>query len=112
MLCNGVVQREDCKLKGVSIVLNASWWRKHVAIEVNGHPLRSGLGTINRDDAKLLRPDGLHSWLDDALRSAEHSLSECLRSTSFSLCAFVALCAVFVLCAIFAICGHFSGLRE
>src|ERR1700688_4260840 len=40
---------------------------QHVAIEIAEHPFAPWLGTIDTDDAKMLRYDLLHAWVYDTL---------------------------------------------
>jgi hypothetical protein len=100
MLLHGLLQREHGRLKCISIVFDTRRLGHHVSVEVHQHPFQSGPGTINRDNARFLRANGLDSWLKDALGATGDSLSECLRSTSFSPC------------AVFTLRNHFRGLRE
>ena len=83
------------ELKAIAIVFNIGRLREHVPIEIGEPPCGSRFGTVDGDDAKLIRPDGLHSLLNHALRSAEYGFFEFLRSTSISLCPSLAGCKHF-----------------
>src|SRR5262249_857814 len=51
--------------KGIAIVLHDQWRHQDLAKEIAEHPLGAGLGTINADDAEVLRSHLLHARMDD-----------------------------------------------
>ena len=50
----------------VPVVLDERGIDQHFAVEVAEHPLGPGLGTVDGDDAKVLRPNGLDARVNDA----------------------------------------------
>src|SRR5262249_2158010 len=52
-------------VKGIAIVLHDQWRHQDLAKEIAEHPLGAGLGTINADDAEVLRSHLLHARMDD-----------------------------------------------
>ena len=53
------------RLEAVSCVLDRGGRYEDLAVEVGQHPFGAGLGTINADDAEMLRTDGLNPGVDD-----------------------------------------------
>ena len=118
MFFHGLLQRQHGQVKGTSVMFNDRGLAEHLSIEVGEHPLGPHLGTVDGNDAKLLRADGLHPCLNDALRPAEDVRSELLRPTPLPDCPDVTVCTIFADCGGVAVCAdlavrnHFCGLRE
>ena len=98
MLFDRLFECQRSELKTAAVVFNVGRLREHVPIEIREPPCRSHFGTVDGDDAKLLRPDGLDTLLNNPLRSAEYRFFEFLRSATTSLC------------PSFAGCNHFNCL--
>ena len=47
-----------------AVMFNNGGWDQDVAEKVAQHPLGTRFGTIDADNAKMLRADTLHPWLD------------------------------------------------
>jgi hypothetical protein len=81
MLFTGLAQLTDSQFELHALVLDRCRRDEHSAIEVGQHPLRTGLGAIDGDDAEALGPNFLDARLDYAARFAEHGLPESAGST-------------------------------
>ena len=69
----------DGQLEFGSTMLDRGGRHENLAIEVTQHPLGSILGTIDADNAEVLRPDLLHAGLNDARRLSQDGLRKSLR---------------------------------
>ena len=78
MLFDRLFERQHGELKTAAVVFDVGRLREHVPIEICEPPCGLRFGTVNGDDTKPLRPDGLHTLLNNSLRSAEHRLFEFL----------------------------------
>ena len=84
--------------KTAAVVFDAGRLREHFTIEIGEPPCGASFGIVDGDDAKLLRPDGLDTLLNNFLRSAAYRLLKFLRSTAITLC------------PSFSGCNHFNCL--
>ena len=50
--------------RGPAVMLDGGGWNEDVAIEIGEHPFGAGLGTIDGDDAEVLRSDLLDPGMD------------------------------------------------
>ena len=78
MLFDRLFERQHGELKTAAVVFDVGRLREHVPVEIGEPPCGSRFGTVNGDDTKPLRPDGLHTLLNNSLRSAEYRLFESL----------------------------------
>jgi len=98
MLLAGLSQLADGEVELRALMFDGRWWDENFTVEVGEHPLGSGFGTIDGDDAKVFGSDLLDSRLDHTVWFAENSLTEFTGSTA---------------CAFFArlnLCSHSNGL--
>src|SRR5438128_9764478 len=58
----------DCRIQAGAVVFDNGWRDDDVAVEISKHPLGSGLGAINADDAKVLRTYILDARMDNTAR--------------------------------------------
>jgi len=68
VLFDSLSESQHSELKRAAMMFDIRRGAEDIAIKIHEHPLGSSLGTINGDDAKLLRPYGLNSRLNNALR--------------------------------------------
>ncbi len=64
----GLAQLGDGAVEALAGVLDLGLLDQDVAVEIGEHPFRAGLGTIDGDDAEVLRSDLLDPGLDRARR--------------------------------------------
>ena len=76
----------DGQLQLRLLVLDDRRRNEHLAVEVAKHPFRAGLGAIDRDDPKPLRPDLLHAILNHPARLAQRRLRNQTISARFAFC--------------------------
>jgi hypothetical protein len=65
---HGLTQLSRRRRQGGPVMLDDGGWNQDIAIEVAQHPLGAGLGTIDADNAKMLRSDLLDARVNDAAR--------------------------------------------
>src|ERR1700720_2122243 len=68
MLCHVLTELGGGRCQSNAVVLHGCEGEQDVAIEVAQHPLRAGLGTIDANNAKVLRSDLLDPGVNDAAR--------------------------------------------
>jgi len=68
VLAHGVSDARDGGIESGTVVLDQSGRNEDVSIEIGEHPFGTGFGTVHADDAESLRPDFLHTRMNDAAR--------------------------------------------
>jgi hypothetical protein len=94
VLLASLLELQDGELHRHPLHLDLRGFDQHASVEIAEHPLESGLGAVDGDNAKMLRPDRQYPGLDDAVWFAQNdwtlfagfarvafcSHSNCLRS--------------------------------